>query len=255
MNWTTTTPIGTVIDGQYLVRRVLARGSRSTVYEVEERGSGRAMALKHLRSSHPDEPGEDSSPSPPLPTLEHPNLVRIHGRGTWLGRPFVTMELLEGLTLSEWLRTAPDSRLSSLLAAGLFGRAALGLAALHAAGVAHGRFDPSRLVLTSGGTRLKIVGFGLPPKVEGDTASAPDHDIYSLGVGVYQTVTGRHPHAASGNQAGTEPPLPMHKVRSGVPGRMSRLVQYLLDPDRREGPNDCLEVARTLGEVARDLSL
>jgi eukaryotic-like serine/threonine-protein kinase len=99
--------------------------------------------------------------------LSHPNVLAIHDVGTHDGMVFVAMELIEGMTLRDWL-TAKQRSVSDILQ--VFQKAGAGLAAAHSAGLVHRDFKPSNILVTEQG-RCVVMDFGLARST--DTAPTP----------------------------------------------------------------------------------
>ena len=211
---------GEVIAGRYRIVRVAGIGGMGVVYEVEDLELGERVALKTLHAG----PGADEQEVARLRReaqlsrrVTHPNVCRIYDAGRHGEIIFVTMELLEGETLSEHLvargRLAPDS------AANILRQICAGLQAAHDAGVIHRDFKSGNVMLVTRGsdTRAVITDFGLarqsgpaldafashgriagtpaymaPEQIQG-AALTPAVDIYALGVVAFELVTGETP--------------------------------------------------------------
>ena len=101
--------------------------------------------------------------------LVHPNVVTVHEVGSASGRDYIAMELVEGETLAEWLRSERRSERAILEA---FIGAGRGLAAAHAAGVVHRDFKPHN-VLRSREGRIVVTDFGLAREAQDASAPGP----------------------------------------------------------------------------------
>ena len=114
--------------GRYRLRRELGVGGMGRVYEGYDPELQRRVAVKLLHSSF----GEEwlSREARALAKLSHPNVVAVYDVGTFRGRVFVAMELIEGPTLRRWV-TEQQRSLDELLAVAM--QAGRGLAAAHAA--------------------------------------------------------------------------------------------------------------------------
>src|ERR1700680_2561211 len=144
--------------------------------------------------------------------INHPNIVTFYHATQLDGQLVMTTELAEGTTLAQRLELGP---LSSEEAVGCFSQVLRGLAQAHALGVVHRGLTPSNIILTSEG-RVKLTGFALakattdpqltqpgtvmgsldyisPEQVKGLSEVDARTDIYSLGVVLYEAVTGRKP--------------------------------------------------------------
>lgn len=221
---------GTILSGRYQISRFIARGGMGEVYEAQDLDLGIRVALKTIRP-------EIASDPPALRRLKqevllarsvsHPNVCRIFDFGRHVmdtkDLSFLTMEYLEGETLSQRLEVrGPFSTASALP---VVRQLADALGAAHLAGIVHRDFKSANVMLTpaESGERAVIADFGLALAThddkdeaagsEGDAAASeiagtpaymapeqvigkragPAADLYSLGVVLYEMVTGTVP--------------------------------------------------------------
>lgn len=268
-------PPGTLIEGRYRITDTLGRGAYAIVYEVaDEALEGSILALKLLRSNAP---GTDADQSlrreyEVCRRVNHPNVVHAHGMGEHEGRPFVTFDVIHGGSLQEWiddqgtLAVGPEAL--ALLAGG-----ARALEAFHAAGMVHRDIKPGNLLVDASTGLLKLVDFGVallpgvsreptgqvlgtpsyvsPEQLHGDTAGSPGSDLFSLGVVLYEILTGRRPFRGSTvpqllQRIATEPPVAPAKINPEIPAELSDAILLLLskDPDLR--PRDTADILQRL---------
>jgi len=147
--------------GRYVVLGVLGKGGMGVVYAAYDPELDRKLALKLLQA----QPSETSShgqawlvrEAQALARLSHPNVVAVHDVGTLPGdRVFVAIEMVEGKTLREWMKTPRDWPIvrAVMLEAGA------GLAAAHRAGLIHRDFKPDNVLVGDDG-RARVMDFGL----------------------------------------------------------------------------------------------
>jgi serine/threonine-protein kinase len=254
--------------GRYEVLGELGRGAISVVYDARDLLTDGRVALKLIEpslwapSTSPAERLRFLTEAMPDWRLKHSNIVTVYDAGDADGRLYVAMERLEGRSLRRMLdeSTAPDVPRSLRMAAEL----ASGLAHAHAHGVVHRHLQPSNiLVLTDG--RSKITDFGMASLRDAAAGASPNHvaclsymspeeircdpvidgraDIYSLGVVLYEMLTGKAPFDGSTpteimrNVLEAEPPLPS-EANPSVPPAVDLLVWSMLakNPDDR-APN------------------
>lgn len=149
--------------GRYIVLDPLGSGGMGVVYAAYDPELDRRVALKLLRGDQGAEQEVSSRgvrlvrEAQALARLAHPNVVAVHDVGTWHRQVFVAMELVEGVTLRQWLAGSP--RPWSQLR-GVFLDAGRGLVAAHGAGLVHRDFKPSNVVIGKDG-RTRVMDFGL----------------------------------------------------------------------------------------------
>ena len=217
--------LGRWIGARYRLVRVLGRGGMGAVYEAATADGG-SFAVKIVRPDVPlrqDGLRRFARESRAAQQIENPHVARVVDAGTdeGLGLPFLVMERLEGRDLREALRDVGP--LDPSCAARLFVQACQGLAAAHACGVVHRDIKPANLFLQKSATGeivLKLCDFGVakhvalpedtgaltksdgilgsPMYMSPEQSRNPrtvDHrsDIFSLGVTLYETLTGRSP--------------------------------------------------------------
>ena len=146
--------------GRYTVRSLIGAGGMGQVFAAFDPELGRTIALKLI---HPDRMIQSPiararllREAQALARLHHPNVVTVHDVGTDGDQVFVAMELVEGPTLSEWLRAGERSWREVLVP---FLAAGRGLAAAHAAGIVHRDVKPANVIV--GKERVVVLDFGL----------------------------------------------------------------------------------------------
>ncbi|TQF12260.1 protein kinase [Myxococcus llanfairpwllgwyngyllgogerychwyrndrobwllllantysiliogogogochensis] len=148
--------------GRYHILDKLGSGGMGVVYSAYDPDLHRRVAIKLL---HPDAntvvrtdgASRLLREAQAMARLSHPNVVSVYDAGTFAGRVFITMELVEGLSLRHWLRAEHRSWRDVL---DLFRQAGRGLAAAHAAGLVHRDFKPANVLVNRDG-RAQVTDFGL----------------------------------------------------------------------------------------------
>ncbi len=145
--------------GRYRLERELGAGGMGVVHAAFDPDLERRIALKVLRVAAPGLEAKDRllREARAMARLAHPNVVTVHEVGIANGRDYVAMELIQGETLADWLRSG-QRRQFEIVAA--FLAAGRGLAAAHAAGIVHRDFKPHN-VLRSRHGRIVVTDFGL----------------------------------------------------------------------------------------------
>lgn len=244
-------PLASTVGGRFQLRRTLGAGTFGVVYEAEDRRDGRRVALKMLRDAQPDWIYRFKNEFRVLQGFAHPNLVALHELFFDSGRWFFTMELLDGVDLASHVRAGTsfdEPRLRDTLSQLLEG-----LAVLHEAGKVHRDVKPSNVLVTREG-RVVLLDFGLLTEATEATSAiasaivgtpaymapeqaalgeiGPAADLYSVGVMLYELLTGAVPVLGSPRQMlmdkqTREPPPPVSIV-PGIPSDLNALCVKLL---------------------------
>jgi serine/threonine protein kinase/WD40 repeat protein len=200
--------------GKYVVLRELGRGGMGVVYEARDPALDRPVALKLVNER--GDPKRFLIEARAAAKVIHPNCVPIFDVGEHEGSPFLVMELVSGVTASEFLERRGTLRWKT--ATRIVSAACRGLSAVHDAGLVHRDVKPSNLLISKAGA-VKIADFGLArvvgksvPTLTGDQAVGTPHymspeqcwnetvdarsDIYALGATYFVLLTGRPPYHA-----------------------------------------------------------
>src|SRR5829696_7307512 len=271
----------TVLDNRYDVVRPLGSGGMGEVYLARDRVLGRDVALKVLRKQYA---GDDEfaerfkREAMSAASLSHPNIVQVYDRGeTEEGASYIAMEYVPGGTLKE--RILRDGPLEVEEAAGLGAQVAEALGAAHERGMVHRDIKPQNVLLTARGG-AKVADFGIaragssatisrrgsvmgtagymsPEQALGQPATTKS-DLYSLGVVLYETLTGELPYTADNPIAVSmkhvnEPLRPPVEIDPGIPEGMNALVTKLMAKDPEDRYEDADELADDLRRVNRGL--
>jgi serine/threonine-protein kinase len=248
----------------YEVEGVLGQGGMGVVYRARHLRLNRPVALKMLLTGPYAAPAESKRflrEAEAVAALHHPNVVPLYDCGELDGRPYFTMELVEGGTLGQKLSGTPlPAREAAVLVAAL----ADAVQAAHAAGIVHRDLKPSNVLLSADGTP-KVADFGLarradggpgqtrtgvavgtpsymsPCQARGDkSALGPATDIYALGAILYECLTGRPPFKAESTletlqQVISQEPVPPSRLNARVPRDLGTICLKCLekDPTRR----------------------
>jgi serine/threonine protein kinase/predicted ATPase len=261
----------------YEILSLLGRGGMGVVYKARQQSLNRLVALKFLPAECVRDPAwlarfrhEGRTAS----SLNHPNICTIYDSGESSGRPFLSMELIQGQTLEELI----GQRRPVAESAWLTSQAARALAAAHAAGVVHRDIKPTNLMVrddgylkvldfglarrlptlaepgkagreTDPGTLMGTVGYMSPEQSRGETVVGAS-DVFSLGIVLYQLTTGQHPFEADSAfglliAITTRAPLPASRLNPEVPAVLDRLIEAMLHKDAKRRPS-AAEVAAAL---------
>jgi eukaryotic-like serine/threonine-protein kinase len=204
------------VPGYEIVDR-LGEGGMGVVYKARQVGLNRLVALKMIRGgsqARPEHLLRFSIEAEAVARLRHLNIIQIYDIGEVDGSPFVSLELLEGGSLTDRLGGTPQAGRRS---AELLETLALAIVAAHEAGIIHRDLKPSNVLFAADGV-LKVTDFGLAKRLESDdmhtvtgqvmgspSYMAPEQarghtrnigpaaDVYALGAILYEMLTGRPP--------------------------------------------------------------
>ena len=277
--------------GPYEVVSPLGAGGMGEVYRARDTRLAREVAIKVLPeavASNPERLKRFEREARAVASLNHPHVLTLYDVGTHAGVPYVVTELLEGETLRELLvRRSPTAR--QVLSLGV--QIAEGLAAAHGKGIVHRDLKPENLFLTTDG-RAKVLDFGLArlssSAVEADsheaTESSPtkpgvllgtlgymspeqvraqgvDHrsDLFSLGVVLFELLTGEHPFrrettAATLGAILSEEPTGLGASSRGIPPGTEAVVLRCLAKRREDRFQSAQDLAFALEAVRRGAS-
>jgi eukaryotic-like serine/threonine-protein kinase len=213
-----TSLIGTVLSGRYRLESKLGSGGMSTVYLARDETLQRWVAVKVMHreiSDQPDQLERFRREARAVAQLSHPNVVAVIDAGEDSGYPYIVLEYVEGETLKQRIDRLGRLPVDEAAAYGIeIGR---GLAAAHAQRLIHRDVKPQNVLIDTEG-RAKVTDFGIARSLESDGLTktgrvlgttdyvAPEQamgqavdarcDIYSLGVLVYEMLTGEVPFQA-----------------------------------------------------------
>src|SRR5271163_4581653 len=259
-----------IYSGRYELTHLIARGGMAQVYRAMDRQLERPVALKVLFP----ELSVDRTfverfrrEAQAAANLSHPNIVPVFDWGEDSGTYFIVMEFVDGRPLSSILKTAGSLSAERTADVGAHVAAALGYAHKH--GVIHRDVKPGNVLITDEG-QVKVTDFGIarainteesltqtgavmgtatyfsPEQAEGIGVD-PRSDVYSLGVVLFEMVTGRTPFlgetpvAVASKHVRDQPPLP-RELRADVPLALESVVMMAMakQPDDRYANADLL---------------
>ncbi len=275
------TLIDTVFDGRYRITRKLGAGGMANVYLAEDQELGRRVAIKILNDRHA---GDDQfierfrREAKNAAGLSHPNIVSIYDRGEAEGTYYIAMEYLDGRTLKELIVGRGPAPIKTTIEYARQVLAAIGHA--HRNGIVHRDIKPHNVVVDSDG-RLKVTDFGIarsgasqmtevgsiigtaqylsPEQAKGAPVDQRS-DLYSVGVVLYEMLTGKVPFSGDtpleiAMKHLSAIPEPPSKLRPEIPEDLDMIVLRALAKDPEERYQSAEEMAADLSRVARGLGV
>jgi serine/threonine-protein kinase len=260
----------------YTVESELGRGGMGVVYKARQLSLNRTVALKMLLAgayAGPRDLARFRREVEAEAGLRHPHIVQVHDVGEHDGRPYFTMEFVEGGSLADRLRGTPQP---ARQAAALLTTLAEAVQVAHQGGIVHRDLKPANILLTADGTP-KVSDFGLARRLQGgpgltqsgDPVGTPSYmapeqargqtrvigpavDIYALGAILYELLTGRPPFRAETAaetvlQVISQEPAPPSRLNAKVPRDLETICLKCLRKEPEKRYASALALADDLG--------
>lgn len=248
--------------GRFQLVELLGTGGMGDVYKAYDPNLGRYIALKILRHEEPETLNRFLREARAQAKVEHPHICKIYESGEYCGHPYIAMQYIDGNNLKEL-----DPKLTLEEKLGIIKEVALGLQAAHRQGLIHRDVKPTNIMVTQteeGNWKPFIMDFGIAREQEASGLTStgvvvgtpfymsPEHakgkvtnldrrsDIYSLGITLYELLTGIVPFQGDTpvevliKVIDKEPP-PIRKIYPRIPVDIETIVMKCLekDPNRR----------------------
>ena len=205
--------IGMFVAERYEIMGKIGAGGMSDVYKARDHILGRFVAIKVLKQEFSEDVNfvvKFRTEAQSAAGLEHPNIVNIYDVGSEAGMHYIVMEYVEGVTLKTYIEK--KGQLTYKEAVSIAIQVGRGIEAAHAKNIIHRDIKPQNILISTEG-KAKVTDFGIARAVSSNTISAdvmgsvhyasPEQarngfvddksDIYSLGIVMYEMVTGRVP--------------------------------------------------------------
>jgi tRNA A-37 threonylcarbamoyl transferase component Bud32 len=271
--------------GRYQIDKPLGKGAMGAVYQGHDPATGQRVAIKTMALSREfsgDELADARSrflrEADMAGRLRHPDIVGILDAGEADGLAYIAMELVEGIDLSH--HAHPERLLTPQQVLRIVARVADALAYAHTRGVTHRDVKPANIMVDMARELVKVMDFGVarvadatrtrtgvvlgtptfmsPEQLSGQPIDGRS-DLYSLGVALFQLLTGQLPYPTDSMGAlmraiGREPPLPLLSLRPELPLELGDIVALALQKHPATRYASGQHMADDLRAVLRSLS-
>ncbi|MGC9220299.1 MAG: Stk1 family PASTA domain-containing Ser/Thr kinase [Solirubrobacteraceae bacterium] len=266
---------GTIIDGRYRLISRLGAGGMADVYLAKDEQLDREVAVKLLQRRFAQDAAfveRFRREAQAAASLQHPNVVSVFDRGAYDGTYYIAMEYLQGRTLKRVIRE--EAPLEVGRAIDLTVQILKAAQFAHRRGVIHRDLKPHNVIIDDN-DHVKVTDFGIaragasdmtetgsimgtaqylsPEQAQGHSVSAPS-DLYSVGIVLYEMLTGRVPFdgespVAIALKQVSEAPVPPREINPAIPKSLDQVVMWSLNKNPGDRPDDADQFIRALEHV------
>ena len=258
-----------VLDGRYALEALVGSGGMADVYRAKDQLLERTVAVKILHQQYENDTEfitRFQREAKAAARITHPNIVNVYDVGVAEGRHYIVMEYVPGRTLKERIKEEGPVPVPQALQ--IARQIAGALAQAHANNLVHCDIKPHNILVMPDGN-VKVADFGIAravtestmtyndnimgsvhyfsPEQARGTMITPKSDVYSLGVLLYEMLSGRIPF--DGNTAVSiarkhleEDPQPLHMIAPGIPPVVEALVTRMMAKDSAQRPDSSMLV-------------
>ena len=271
--------IGATFDGRYKIERVVGIGGMAFVYEATDEQTGGKVALKLLKEKFSDDNRAVKrfiNESKSLELLNHTNIVKVHDISIQTKYKYIVMEYINGITLRKYMNYKRPIEWHE--AVEFTDQILLALDNAHTKGIIHRDIKPQNIMIMQGG-KVKVTDFGIAKMPNSESLTMVDKaigtvyyispeqassrkidarsDIYSLGVMLYEMVTGQMPFTADTPIAVimkhmNTPPVPPTKLVPTIPKGLEQIILCAMDKNPKHRYQSASQMLRHLRRLKMD---
>lgn len=271
--------VGKRLDGRYEIREIIGMGGMAVVYKAYDSIEDRTVAIKILKdefASNEEFQRRFKNESKAIAVLSHPNIVKVYDVSFGDLIQYIVMEYIDGITLKEYIETHGNLEWSDAVNFTL--QILRGLQHAHDKGIVHRDVKPQNIMVLKDKT-IKVTDFGIARFARNESQTITDKaigsvhyispeqakgeltdekaDIYSVGVIMYEMLTGTLPFEAESAvsvaimQLQTEPKLPTH-INPLIPLGLEQITMRAMQKDPKNRYKSAAEMLRDLEQFKRD---
>jgi len=271
--------IGSTFDGRYKIERVVGIGGMAFVYEATDEQTGSKVALKLLKEKFSDDTRAVKrfiNESKSLELLNHTNIVKVHDISVQTKYKYIVMEYINGITLRKYMNYKRP--LEWREAVEFTDQIAQALDNAHTMGIIHRDIKPQNIMIMQGG-KVKVTDFGIAKMPNSESLTMVDKaigtvyyispeqassrkidarsDIYSLGVMLYEMVTGQMPFTADTPIAVimkhmNATPTPPTKLVPTLPKGLEQIILCAMEKNPKNRYQSAAQLIRHLRRLKMD---
>lgn len=274
--------VGKRLDGRYEIREIVGEGGMARVYKAYDNQENRLVAIKILKEeflSNDEFLRRFKNESKAIAMLSHPNIVNVYDVSFGDLIQYIVMEYIEGITLKEYIENQGSLRWKDAVHFAM--QILKGLQHAHDKGIVHRDVKPQNIMVLADGT-IKVTDFGIARFSRSDQSTITDKaigsvhyispeqargektdekaDIYSVGVMLYEMLTGKLPFQAESAvsvaimQLQRDPQRPT-EINASIPLGLEQITMHAMQKNRDKRYQSASELLCDLGNFRKDPSI